>query len=202
MNIYEELVWRGLIKDVSSPDLIEKLNNGGVKFYLGTDPTADSLHIGHYSTFLVAKRLQKAGHTPILLVGGATGLVGDPRGTGEREKADAKVIEQNYTKLKAQVEKLFGIKTVNNLDWFKDVNYIEFLRDYGKYGEMAFDPKVRRKGNSFAALNTSKTLTETERLRLQLAKLEIENERLKKGYEVKGVGADKEFVSLSSKNSK
>ena len=133
MTLYEELQWRGLIKDISSEDLIDKLNNGGVKFYLGTDPTADSLHIGHYSTFLVAKRLQKAGHTPILLVGGATGLVGDPRGTGEREKADAKVIEQNYTKLKAQVEKLFGIKTVNNLDWFKDVNYIEFLRDYGKY---------------------------------------------------------------------
>lgn len=133
MTVYEDLKWRGLIKDISSEDLIDKLNNGKLTFYLGTDPTADSLHIGHYSTFLVAKRLQKAGHTPILLVGGATGLVGDPRGTGEREKADAKVIEQNYTKLKAQVEKLFGIKTVNNYDWFKDVKYIDFLRDYGKY---------------------------------------------------------------------
>ncbi len=133
MTLYEELQWRGLIKDVSSEDLIDKLNNGKLTFYLGTDPTADSLHIGHYSTFLVAKRLQKAGHNPILLVGGATGLVGDPRGTGEREKADAKVIENNFTKLKAQVERLFGIKCVNNLDWFKDVNYIDFLRDYGKY---------------------------------------------------------------------
>ncbi len=133
MTLYEDLEWRGLIKDISSEDLIEKLNKGGITFYLGTDPTADSLHIGHYSTFLVAKRLQKAGHTPILLVGGATGLVGDPRGTGEREKADAKVIENNYTKLKSQVEKLFGIKCVNNYDWFKDVNYIDFLRDYGKY---------------------------------------------------------------------
>lgn len=133
MTLYEDLQWRGLIKDISSEDLIEKLNKGGITFYLGTDPTADSLHIGHYSTFLVAKRLQKAGHTPILLVGGATGLVGDPRGTGEREKADAKVIENNYTKLKAQVEKLFDIKCVNNYDWFKDVNYIDFLRDYGKY---------------------------------------------------------------------
>lgn len=133
MTLYEELQWRGLIKDISSEDLIEKLNKGGIKFYLGTDPTADSLHIGHYSTFLVAKRLQKAGHTPILLVGGATGLVGDPRGTGEREKADVKVIENNYTKLKAQVERLFDIKCVNNYDWFKDVNYIDFLRDYGKY---------------------------------------------------------------------
>ncbi len=133
MTVYEDLQWRGLIKDISSEDLIEKLNNGSLTFYLGTDPTADSLHIGHYSTFLVAKRLQKAGHKPILLVGGATGLVGDPRGTGEREKADAKVIENNFTKLKAQVEKLFGIQCVNNYDWFKNVNYIDFLRDYGKY---------------------------------------------------------------------
>lgn len=77
-----------------------------------------------------------------------------------------------------------------------------WLRDYGEYGEMAFDSKVRRKGNSFAALNTSKTLTETERLRLQLAKLEIENERLKKGYEVKGVGANKAFVFLRDVNTK
>ena len=133
MTLYEDLQWRGLIKDISSEDLIDKLNNGHLTFYLGTDPTADSLHIGHYSTFLVAKRLQKAGHTPMLLVGGATGLVGDPRGTGEREKADVKVIENNYTKLKAQVENLFKIKCVNNYDWFKNVNYIEFLRDYGKY---------------------------------------------------------------------
>ena len=133
MTVYEDLQWRGLRKDIISEYLIEKLNNGKITFYLGTDPTADSLHIGHYSTFLVAKRLQKAGHNPILLVGGATGLVGDPRGTGEREKADAKVIESNYTKLKAQVERLFDIKCVNNYDWFKDVNYIDFLRDYGKY---------------------------------------------------------------------
>ena len=133
MTLYEDLQWRGLIKDLSSEDLIDKLNNEKLTFYLGTDPTADSLHIGHYSTFLVAKRLQKAGHTPILLVGGATGLVGDPRGTGEREKADAKVIQSNFEKLKAQVERLFGIKCVNNYDWFKDVNYIDFLRDYGKY---------------------------------------------------------------------
>ena len=133
MTLYEDLQWRGLIKDLSSEDLIDKLNNEKLTFYLGTDPTADSLHIDHYSTFLVAKRLQKAGHNPILLVGGATGLVGDPRGTGEREKADAKIIQSNFEKLKAQVERLFGIKCVNNYDWFKDVNYIDFLRDYGKY---------------------------------------------------------------------
>ena len=77
-----------------------------------------------------------------------------------------------------------------------------WLRDYGKYGEAAFNSKSHRKGNPFAALHTSKTLTETERLRLELAKLEIENERLKKGYQVKGVGANKEYVSLKEANMK
>ena len=77
-----------------------------------------------------------------------------------------------------------------------------WLRDYGKCGETAFDSKPHRKGNPFAALHTSKTLTETERLRLQLAKLEIENERLKKGYQVKGVGANKEFITTKDVNTK
>jgi tyrosyl-tRNA synthetase len=133
MKLYDELKWRGLIKDISSEELEEKLNKGGMTFYIGTDPTADSLHIGHYLTFLMAKRLEQAGHHPILLVGMATGLVGDPRGTTEREKADAKVIEANYEKLKSQVEKIFGIPVVNNYDWFKNMNYINFLRDVGKY---------------------------------------------------------------------
>ena len=75
MGIYEELEWRGLIKDVSSPELREKLNAGGMTFYIGTDPTGDSLHIGHFSSFLISKRLKDAGHNPILLVGGGTGLI-------------------------------------------------------------------------------------------------------------------------------
>ena len=133
MNLYEDLMWRGLIKDISSPDLKDKLNEGGLTFYIGTDPTADSLHIGHYLSFLMTRRLASAGHHPILLVGMATGLVGDPRGTVEREKSDPEVIKHNYSKLKAQVEKLFNMKVVNNYDWFKDMNYIEFLRDIGKY---------------------------------------------------------------------
>ena len=90
MTLYEDLKWRGLIKDVTSPELEEKLNKGGMTFYIGADPTAESLHIGQYPTFLVAERLRRAGHKPIILVGGATGRVGDPRGTGEREKADIK----------------------------------------------------------------------------------------------------------------
>jgi len=133
MTFFEELKWRGLIKDISSPELEEKLNEGGLNFYIGTDPTADSLHIGHYSTFLIAKRLARAGHNPMLLVGMATGLVGDPRGTTEREKVERSVIEANYVKLKKQVEDLFGMKVVNNYDWFSKMNYIDFLRDVGKY---------------------------------------------------------------------
>ena len=81
MKLYDELKWRGLIKDVTSPEIEEKLNNGGMTFYIGTDPTADSMHIGHLSSFLISKRLKDAGHNPILLVGGATGQIGDPRPT-------------------------------------------------------------------------------------------------------------------------
>lgn len=135
MKIYDELKWRGLIKDEAGDDLEKKLNAGGMTFYIGADPTAESLHIGQYPTFLVAERLRRAGHNPIILVGGATGLVGDPRGTGEREKADPKVIEHNFGKIKKQMIKLFGEDTivVNNYDWFKDYHYIDFLRDVGKY---------------------------------------------------------------------
>ena len=85
MNLFEDLKWRGLIKDVAGEDLESKLNGETITFYWGTDPTADSLHIGHYSSLVTAKRLYKAGHKPILLVGGATGLIGDPRPTAERE---------------------------------------------------------------------------------------------------------------------
>ena len=135
MKLYDELVWRGLIKDITSPDLEEKLNNGGMTFYIGADPTAESLHIGQLPTFLMIERLKRAGHHPIVLVGGATGRVGDPRGTGEREKAEVAIIEHNFEKIKMQMQKLFGNKTkiVNNYDWFKDINYIDFLRDVGKY---------------------------------------------------------------------
>ena len=135
MTFFEELQWRGLIKDISSPELEKKLNEGGLKFYIGADPTAESLHIGQFPTFLMIERLKRAGHHPFILVGGATGRVGDPRGTGEREKAEISVIEHNYEKIKKQMKKLFGdeIQLVNNYDWFRDINYIDFLRDVGKY---------------------------------------------------------------------
>lgn len=133
MNIYEELVWRGLIKDVSSEDLAEKLNKGGMTFYIGTDPTGDSLHIGHFSSFLISKRLKDAGHNPILLVGGATGLIGDPKPDTERPMITREQVQHNFDCLKLQAQRLFGFEVVNNYDWSKDLNFIDFLRDYGKF---------------------------------------------------------------------
>ena len=133
MKIYDELVWRGLIKDVSSPDIEEKLNNGGMTFYIGTDPTGDSLHIGHFSSFLISKRLKDAGHHPILLVGGATGLIGDPKPDTERPMITKEEVQHNFDCLKKQAQDLFGFEVVNNYDWSKDLNFIDFLREYGKY---------------------------------------------------------------------
>ena len=133
MKLYDELKWRGLIKDITSPELEEKLNNGGMTFYIGTDPTADSMHIGHLSSFLISKRLKDAGHNPILLVGGATGQIGDPRPTTERAMITKEEVAHNFECLKKQAENIFGFEVVNNYDWIKDINTIDFLRDYGKY---------------------------------------------------------------------
>ena len=133
MKLFDELKWRGLIQDVSSPKLEEMINNGGLTFYIGTDPTAESMHIGHYSSFSVAKRLADGGHKPILLVGGATGLIGDPKPNSERPMITKEELEKNYKGLRKQVEDIFGFEVVNNYDWSKDINFIDYLRDYGKY---------------------------------------------------------------------
>ena len=133
MGIYEELLWRGLIKDVSDPSLKEKLNAGGMTFYIGTDPTGDSLHIGHFSSFLICKRLKEAGHTPIILVGGATGLIGDPKPDSERPMITRETVDHNIMRLTNQVNKIFGFEVVNNYDWCKDIGFIDFLRDFGKF---------------------------------------------------------------------
>lgn len=135
MNLYEDLKWRGLIKDVAGEDLDKLLNGKPITFYWGTDPTADSLHIGHYSSLITAKRLAKVGHHPILLVGGATGLIGDPRPSSEREIISKEVIDRNFIGIKSQVTKILDGKAevVNNYDWLKDYSYLEFLRDIGKY---------------------------------------------------------------------
>ncbi len=135
MTFFEELKYRGLLKDISSPDLEEKLNNESLTFYLGTDPTADSLHIGHYASFVTAKRLALHGHKPIILIGGATGLIGDPRPTAEREIISKETVEKNIEGLKRQVTKLLDGKAevVNNYEWTKDITFLDFLRDIGKY---------------------------------------------------------------------
>ena len=133
MTLFEDLKWRGLVQDISDDALINKLNNESITFYIGTDPTADSMHIGHYSSFLISKRLAKAGHKPILLVGGATGLIGDPKPTAERPMISKEEVDKNFEGLKKQAEEIFGFEVVNNYDWSKDLNFIDFLRDYGKY---------------------------------------------------------------------
>ena len=151
MTLYEDLKWRGLIQDISDPKLIDKLNAGGLKFYIGTDPTADSLHLGHYSSFLITRRLAAAGHTPYLLVGVATGLIGDPRGTVERKLSNRDEILHNYECLKKQLQGLFPYEVVNNYDWVKDINVVEFFRDYGKYinvGYMLSKDLIRRQMES------------------------------------------------------
>ena len=133
MKCFEDLKWRGLIKDISSPELEKKLNEESIAFYIGTDPTADSMHIGHFSSFLIATRLAKYGHKPILLIGGATGLIGDPKPSAERKMITKEEVECNVEGLTNQAKEIFGFEVVNNYDWIKDINTIDFLRDYGKY---------------------------------------------------------------------
>ncbi|MEG0290244.1 MAG: tyrosine--tRNA ligase [Erysipelotrichaceae bacterium] len=133
MKLFEELKWRGLVNDITSPELEDALNNGELTFYIGTDPTGDSLHIGHYSSLLCAKRLKEHGHHPIMLVGGATGFIGDPKATGERTMLSKEKLDYNYASLSKQIEKLFGFTMVNNYDWTKDISILDFLIDYGKF---------------------------------------------------------------------
>lgn len=135
MTFFDELITRGVVKDISSPELKDKLNNESLTFYLGTDPTADSLHIGHYASFVTAKRLALHGHKPIILVGGATGLIGDPRPTQERDTITKELVNKNIIGLTKQIEKLLDGKAelVNNYDWTKDITYLDFLRDIGVY---------------------------------------------------------------------
>ena len=135
MKLFEELQWRGLIKDTAGEDLEKVLNGDPITFYWGTDPTADSLHLGHYSSLVTAKRLAKAGHHPLLLVGGATGLIGDPRPTAEREIISKEQLNKNLEGIKEQVSRIFDGKAevVNNYDWFHGYELTDFLRDVGKY---------------------------------------------------------------------
>ena len=136
MTLFEDLKWRGLIKDVAGEesDLQKVLDGKPFAFYWGTDPTADSLHLGHYSSLCMAKRLANAGHHPVLLCGGATGRIGDPRPTAEREIISEEAVNANINGIRAQIQALVpGAELVDNYDWWKDRSFLDTLRDIGKY---------------------------------------------------------------------
>ncbi len=135
MKLFDELKRRGLIKDTAGEDLEKIINDCDTTFYRWTDPTADSLHIGHYCSLITVKRLAKAGHHPILLVGGATGLIWDPRPTAEREVIAYETVQKNFEWIKKQVTDLFdwNVQVVNNYEWTKDITILDFLRDIWKY---------------------------------------------------------------------
>ena len=185
MTVFEDLKWRGLIKDISSPELEEKLNKGGLSFYIGTDPTADSLHVGHLSSFLISKRLKEAGHHPYLLVGGATGMIGDPRPTKERAMISKEQVSKNIAGLTKQVKELFGFDVVNNYDWTKDINVLDFLRDYGKYFNINYmlDKDIIRR-----RLESGITYTEFSYMLLQALDFKYLHEH--KGVDMQCAGSD------------
>jgi tyrosyl-tRNA synthetase len=138
MTVYDELTARGLIAQVTDEDEIKNLINGGkATFYIGFDPTADSLHVGHFMALCLMRRLQLAGNRPIALLGGGTTMVGDPSGrTDMRQIMTAAQIQQNADSFKAQMEKFIDFSDgralmVNNADWLLSLNYVELLRDVG-----------------------------------------------------------------------
>ena len=138
MTCYEELKARGLIAQVTDEKLIQELvDSGKATFYIGFDPTADSLHVGHFMALCLMKRLQMAGNRPIALIGGGTGMIGNPSGrTDMRQMMTEETIQHNCECFKKQMERFieFGegkALMVNNADWLKDLNYIEFIRDIG-----------------------------------------------------------------------
>lgn len=139
--LLEDLRWRGLIYQETHPEAIEALlNKESVSVYCGTDPTADSLHIGHLLPFLTLKRFQQHGHRPVVLIGGATGMIGDPSGrTDERTLQTLEQVQKNVDGIKAQMEQLFdfegdtGALRVDNKDWLGQIDLLTFLRDYGKH---------------------------------------------------------------------
>ena len=140
MNCYEELKARGLIAQTTNEDEISKLvNEGRATFYIGFDPTADSLHVGHFMALCLMKRLQMAGNKPIALVGGGTGMIGDPSGrTDLRKMMTVETIDHNCNRFREQMSRFieFGegkALMVNNADWLRDLNYMEFIRDIGPH---------------------------------------------------------------------
>ena len=136
MKIFEELQARGLLAQVTDEQEIKELiNNGGAKFYIGFDPTADSLHVGHFMALCLMKRLQLAGNKPIVLLGGGTAMIGDPSGrTDMRKMLTTEDIDHNCECFKQQIGKFINLNeaiVVNNADWLRNLKYVDLLRDVG-----------------------------------------------------------------------
>ena len=162
-SLWDELQWRGLVHVSTDPDqLAQLLATPPVTYYCGFDPTAPSLHLGNLVQLLVLRRLQLAGHRPLALVGGSTGLIGDPKPTAERTLNDPETVANWVERLKGQVSRYLSaegdnaVVVVNNLDWTKDMTAIEFLRDIGKYfrvGTMMKKDAVAARLNSEAGIS-------------------------------------------------
>ncbi|TDT33091.1 tyrosine--tRNA ligase [Naumannella halotolerans] len=139
MNVFDELSWRGLIANSTDPQALSSALAGRLTFYVGFDPTAPSLHMGNLVQLMVARRLQAAGHRPLLLVGGSTGLIGDPKESGERTMNPKEVVAEWVARIQGQVSGLLDLDgdnpatPVNNLDWTGPMSVIDFLRDIGKH---------------------------------------------------------------------
>ena len=144
MTFLEELNWRGLIKDVTDLEGLKERLKSPITCYCGFDPTADSLHVGHLQQVLLLKRYQVAGHTPIILVGGATGMIGDPRMTSERNLLTLEDVRYNAECIKKQLAHFLSFEgenaaiMVNNYDWISKLNVIDYLRDYGKCFNLSY----------------------------------------------------------------
>ena len=144
-NFIEELKWRHLFHQ-ATPKTEERLNTKKTKGYIGFDPTADSLHIGNFVPIILLMHLQRAGHQPYALVGGATGMVGDPSGKkAERQFLNEEVLRHNQTSVHQQLEKFLDFKTkinpaklVNNYDWFSKMGFLDFIRDIGKHISISY----------------------------------------------------------------
>ena len=137
-KIFDELMERGYVEQITHEELKDTLNNEHISFYIGIDPTADSLHVGHFMSLIVASRMQKAGHKPIILVGGGTATIGDPSGkTDMRKMLSREQIDNNVAHIKKQIEKFLsfegenGAIIVNNADWLLDLHFVDFMREIG-----------------------------------------------------------------------
>ena len=165
-GIWEELKWRGLIsQSTDEAELSKKLNSGSLTFYIGFDPTAASLHLGNLVQLLVMRRLQLAGHKPIVLIGGSTGLVGDPRPTAERVLNDVDTVNAWVEKLSKQASRFVefdgsaAATLVNNMDWTQSLSAIDFLREIGKHFRVG---KMLSKEAVSARLNSEHGISYTE----------------------------------------